>query len=122
MDGRTNQLNRTLAAFLLVLASAVVASLVSLDVKVLSNEADDNGMGLEWCALTTATGAIGVVVLGVILLVSRTPLYKDIAKRRYMHARGLMGGVAMTCAFFAVQNTNMVCDARCICCKIAYPV
>ena len=45
------QLNRTLAAFLLVLASAVVASLVSLDVKVGQREVVCVASGSVWCAV-----------------------------------------------------------------------
>eukprot|EP00619_Florenciella_sp_RCC1007_P009271 CAMPEP_0205906084 /NCGR_PEP_ID=MMETSP1325-20131115/1744_1 /ASSEMBLY_ACC=CAM_ASM_000708 /TAXON_ID=236786 /ORGANISM="Florenciella sp., Strain RCC1007" /LENGTH=275 /DNA_ID=CAMNT_0053272069 /DNA_START=39 /DNA_END=863 /DNA_ORIENTATION=- len=41
------------------------------------------------------------------MIVARIPLVKERAKLKYMHARGMMGGIAMTCAFFAVQNTNM---------------
>lgn len=99
--------DRQALALPLVLASALIASLVSLALKILTNTQSDGGMELKWSALTASTGLLGAIVCGITLRVKRIQMVSEARHLWKLHLRGLLGGIAMTSGFFAIQMTNL---------------
>lgn len=96
--------NRNAIATSLVLASSLIASLMSLDVAIL------NGSGSYKVKFTTQTwiaGVVGMIVSYGLILNRRDPWLKDPTKLWDIQNRGLCGGVTVLCAFYAVTHLSL---------------
>lgn len=88
---------KTLAAIILVMLAGIIATLQGAGIQVVGR------YGFRWSSLVATTSFIGGCFFGVIHVCKGGPFVTHPSKMNPMLKRGLLGGVANCCAYYAVR-------------------
>lgn len=88
-------------AIILLLITDVVATLQGVLLKILLSR------GISLFAMLFITSIIGSVFSGCLMLLRRKPFLKEKSATKSMIERGILGGLANLCAFYAVSKLNL---------------
>ena len=91
---------KTLAAIFLVVLAGIVATLQGAAIQITIR------YGFRWSALVTQSSFIGGLFFGFIQLINGVPFVTHPSKLNPMLKRGLYGGIANCCAYYAVRYSN----------------
>jgi hypothetical protein len=96
----SKQRDRTVSIILLLITD-VVATLQGTLLKILL------GRGISLFVMLFITSLIGAMFAGCIMLIRGTPFVKEKCAFKAMIERGVLGGLANLCAFYAVSQLNL---------------